>query len=86
MFKQVLNVAQYSGADWANEVRRDKALTLDQAKAIAAANPKITYFFNTKGWQMSLGAKGVFRTGDVVFFSGKPWYGAAAGLADAYEK
>ncbi len=86
VFKQVLNVAQYSGADWANEVRRDKALTLDQAKAIAAANPKITYFFITKGWQMSLGAKGVFRTGDVVFFSGKPWYGAAAGLADAYEK
>lgn len=86
VFKQVLNVAQYSGADWANEVRRDKALTLDQAKAIAAANPKITYFFITKGGQMSLGGKGVFRTGDVVFFSGKPWYGSAAGLADAYEK
>jgi peptidyl-Asp metalloendopeptidase len=86
VLKQVLNVAQYSGADWANEVRRDKALTLDQAKAIAAANPNITYFFFTKGAQMSLGAKGVFRTGDVVFFSGKPWYGSAVGLADAYEK
>lgn len=86
VFKQVLNVAQYSGADWANEVRRDKALTLEQAKAIAAANPKITYFFITKGGQMSLGARGVFRTGDVVFFSGKPWYGSAVGLADAYEK
>lgn len=86
LFKQVLNVAQYSGADWANEVRRDKALTLDQAKAIAAANPKITYFFITKGRQMSLGAKGVFRSGDTVFFSGKPWYGSAVGLADAYEK
>jgi hypothetical protein len=86
LFKQVLNVAQYNGADWANEVRRDKALTLDQAKAIAAANPKITYFFIIKAGQVSLGTKGIFRTGDVVFFSGKPWYGSAVGLADAYEK
>lgn len=85
-FNRVADVAQYSGADWANEVRRDKGLTIDQAKVIAAANPKITYFFITKGAQMSLGAKGVFRTGDVVFFSGKPWYGSAVALADAYEK
>jgi len=35
---------------------------------------------------MVLETKGVFRTGDVVFFSGKPWYGSAVGLADAYEK
>jgi hypothetical protein len=86
VFNRVVDVAQYSGADWVNEIRRDKALTIDQAKAIAAANPKITYFFITKGVQMSLGAKGVFLTGDVVFFSGKPWYGSAPGLADAYEK
>jgi peptidyl-Asp metalloendopeptidase len=86
VFKRVADVAQYNGADWANEVRRDKALTVDQAKAIATADPKITYFFITKGGQMTLGAKGVFRTGDVVFFSGKPWYGSAVGLADAYEK
>lgn len=85
-FSRVADVAQYSGADWVNEVRRDKGLTIDQAKGIAAANPKITYFFITKGGQMSLGAKGVFRTGDVVFFSGKPWYGSAPGLADAYER
>ncbi|RYY76497.1 MAG: hypothetical protein EOO52_03040 [Gammaproteobacteria bacterium] len=85
-FNRVLDVAQYLGADWANEVRRDKGLTLDQARAIAAANPKITYFFITKGGQMSLGAKGLFRTGDAVFFSGKPWYGSAKGLADAYER
>lgn len=85
-FTRVLDVAQYSGADWANEVRREKALTIDKAKAIAAANPKITYFVIVKGMQMSLGAKGVFRTGDVVFFSGKPWYGSATGLADSYER
>jgi len=85
-FNRVVDVAQYSEANWSNEVRRDKGLTLDQAKAIAAANPKITYFFITKGGQMSLGAKGLFRTGDAVFFSGKPWYGSAKGLADAYER
>ena len=80
------DVAQYGGADWANEVRRDRAISLDQAKLIAAANPKITYFFITKGGQMVLNSKGVFRTGDAVFFTGKPWYGSAPGLADAYEK
>ncbi len=85
-FTRVLNVAQYSGADWANEVRREKALSVDQAKAIAAANPKITYFIIVKGAQISLGGKGVFRMGDTVFFSGKPWYGSAAGLADSYER
>jgi hypothetical protein len=85
-FNRVVDVAQYIGADWNNEIRRDKGLTLDQAKAIAAANPKITYFFIAKGGQMSLGAKGLFRTGDAVFFSGKPWYGSAKGLADAYER
>jgi len=84
-FTRVADVAQYQGADWTNEVRREVGLTLDQAKAIAAANPKITYFVYTKGVQMVL-SKGVFHTGDTVFFSGKPWYGSAPGLADAYEK
>lgn len=85
-FNRVVDVAQYIAADWKNEIRRVKGLTLDQAKAMAAADPKITYFFITKGGQMSLGTKGLFRTGDVVFFSGKPWYGSAKGLADAYER
>jgi len=86
IFNKVANVAQYGGANWLNEVRRDKGLTLDQAKAIANANSKITYFFIVKGAQVSFGTKGVFRTGDTVFFTGTPWYGSAYGLADAYEK
>jgi hypothetical protein len=85
-FTRVVDVAQYMGADWTNEIRREKALTVDQAKAIAAANPKITYFVIVKGGQMSLGSKGLFLKGDVVFFSGKPWYGSAVGLADSYER
>lgn len=91
-FNKVSDVAQYKGADWKNEVRRETGLSLEQAKAIAAANPNISYFFITKGAQMvlegstSFTAKGVFRTGDAVFFSGKPWYGSAPNLADIYEK
>ena len=91
-FNKVADVAQYKEADWKNEISRAKGLTVDQAKAIAAADPRITYFFITKGGQMVLtgagnsGDRAVFRTGDAVFFSGKPWYGSAPGLADAYEK
>ncbi|MET0355972.1 MAG: zinc-dependent metalloprotease [Cellvibrio sp.] len=85
-FNRVADVAQYISADWKNEIRREKGLTIDQAKAIAASNPKITYFFITKGGQMTLGSKGLFRKGDAVFFSGKPWYGSAKGMADAYER
>jgi hypothetical protein len=48
-----------------------------------------------KGYQMFLEGKpgpggwtekGVFRAGDSVFFTGKPWYGSAPGFSDAYEK
>jgi peptidyl-Asp metalloendopeptidase len=86
IFKPVLNVAQYRGADWANEVCRYSALSLEQAKAIAAADPRIAYFFIVKGASLSLGDKGVFYAGDAVFFSGNPWYGTALDLADAYQK
>jgi peptidyl-Asp metalloendopeptidase len=91
VFAKVAGVTQYSRADWKNEVSRGKGLTLEEAKAIAIKNPKISYFFIVKA-QMYLGSwgaatgKGVFNAGDVVFFSGRPWYGSARGLADAYEK
>jgi hypothetical protein len=48
-----------------------------------------------KGYQMFLEGKPgsggwtkkkVFRAGDSVFFTGKPWYGSAPGFFDAYEK
>ncbi|MEM7111714.1 MAG: hypothetical protein AAF614_04730 [Chloroflexota bacterium] len=89
-WKKVPNVAQYGGADWSNLVERHANLTVEQAQAIGAANPKITFFFIMRS-NMYLGAannqpaKGSFSPGDAVFFSGQPWYGSAP-QADAYEK
>ena len=88
------NVAQYKGADWKNEMRRERGITLEQAKKIGASDPNITFFFYVKarirmegksgpnGWT----DKGRFSRGDAVFFTGKPWYGSAPRVADAYEK
>ena len=95
-WKKIPDVAQYGGADWKNEVMHLSGISLERAKTIAAANPKITYFFYMKSGVMYLSgnpdpnngwtAKGMFLQGDAVFFSGKPWYGSATGFADAYEK
>jgi hypothetical protein len=94
-WKMIPDVAQYKGADWANEVRRERGISLERAKEIGASDQRITYFFYMKGGSMYLEGgsgphgwtdKGVFNHGDAVFFSGKPWYGSAPGFADAYEK
>lgn len=94
-WKKIPNVAQYKGADWANEIRREYGISVEKAKKIGASNSDITYFFHVKGEAMYLeGApgpegwaeKGIFHRGDAVFFSGKPWYGSAPGLADSYER
>jgi len=45
VWKKIPNVAQYGGADWKNEVMRLSGIGLTQAKTVAAANPKITYFY-----------------------------------------
>lgn len=90
-FEKIPDVAQYKWADWNNLVKIEKGITVEQAKAIASSNPDIDYFFYTKGWQMSLEDPNwqnfkVFHHGDVAFFSGKPWWGSAPGLADGYIK
>jgi hypothetical protein len=94
-WKKISDVAQYKGADWKNEVKRKSNLTLEEAKSIAASDPNITFFFYMKNGRMYLEGKtgpngwsdkGVFRAGDAVFFTGKPWYGSAPGFSDAYEK
>jgi hypothetical protein len=93
VWKKKTNVAQYKGAAWDNEYMRLSGLTLDRAKAIAANASQVSYFFMTRstlwlegkegpgGWT----DKGHFHKNDVVFFTGKPWYGSAP-QADAYEK
>ena len=89
-FEKISDVAQYKEADWSQVVFAAHGVTLEQAFDIAQQNPKISYFFYTKGGQMVLeredGGYRLFRHGDAVFFSGTPWWGSAPGLADGYIK
>lgn len=89
-FQKVPNVAQYKEADWSQVVGIARNISVREAQMIANSNPDITFFFYTKGGQMVLekqdGSYRVFRHGDAVFFSGKPWWGSAPGLADGYVK
>lgn len=88
-YQYIKDVAQYKLADWSQVVGRKNGISVVEAKAIADANPKITYFFYLKGHSMVLenpnGIR-VFGHGDAVFFSGSPWWGSAPGLADGYVK
>lgn len=89
-FKKIDNVAQYKNADWSQVVGIARNISISDALRIAENNPEITFFFYTKGYQMVLekenGDYRVFRHGDTVFFSGRPWWGSAPGLADGYVK
>lgn len=88
-YEYIKDVAQYKLADWSNAIGRKNGITVSEAKAIADANPEITYFFYMKGYSMVLenpnGVR-VFAHGDAVFFSGTPWWGTAPGLSDGYVK
>jgi len=90
VYKKFSNVAQYGEADWNNVVGIARDISHCQAFRIADSNPEITFFFYTKGHQMSLRTKDgdyrIFKHGDAVFFSGEPWFGSAKGLADSYIK
>lgn len=94
-FDKIPDVAQYKWSDWSGHIKTVRDLTLDEAKTIASSDPKIDYFFFTKGmqmvlepfdWDWSLENARVFHHGDAAFFSGDPWWGYAPGLADGYIK
>ena len=90
-FEKISDVAEYKWADWKNLVKIERGITLEQAKLIASRSADIDYFFFTKGGQMVLEDPNwknfkIFHHGDVAFFSGKPWWGSAPGLADGYFK
>lgn len=88
-YEQILDVAQYKGADWTNLVKIERNITVERAKEIADSDSSINFFFITKGFNFVLPTpSGVqrFGFGDVAFFSGKPWWGSAPGLADGYVK
>lgn len=48
------DAAQYGGSDYANAVRVERGISLQEAMRIAKEDPNIDYFFYTKGWQMVL--------------------------------
>lgn len=53
-FRCVPDLAQYKGSDYANAVRIERGITVDEAKRIAAEDPEIDYFVYVKGWSMVL--------------------------------
>ena len=81
------NVAMFKEANWNTLIKRVSNCTPEEAKRIAIKNPKISFFFFCREFMVleTLGDKGVFNPGDVVFFSGEPWYGSAP-QCDSYEK
>lgn len=81
------NVAMFKGADWNSLIERVPNCSPEQAKRIAVKNPKISFFFFCREYMVleTLGDKGIFNSGDAVFFSGEPWYGSAP-QCDSYEK
>jgi hypothetical protein len=84
-FDQILNVAMYGEADWSGKLYERSGLTPEEAMEIADSDPRVDFFFFTKGGQMVL-PTGVFKHGTAVFFQGNPWWGGAPGLADGYVK
>ena len=87
------NVAQYKGADWNNLLFKKSNINLEQAFEIADTNENVNYFFFMKSSMFLEGKsgpkgfteKGLFKKGDAVFFSGKPWLSSAP-MADSYVK
>ena len=53
-FTRIENAAQYKGSDYANAVRIERGITLEQAFEIAKNDPNIDYFVYTKGYMMVL--------------------------------
>ena len=53
-FTLLADAAQYGGSDYANAVRVERGISLEQAFEIAKNDPNIDYFFYTKGYMMVL--------------------------------
>lgn len=90
-WERIPDVAEYGRADWSNAHTIGHGFTVGMAMEYADMYPEITYFFFVKGGQMVLVNSDVepqihraFQHGDVVFFTGTPWWGTAPGLADGY--
>ena len=53
-WKKIPNVAQYKEADWSNVIGKAENINIQEAQRIADSDPRITFFFYVKGWQMVL--------------------------------
>lgn len=92
-WKEIPDVAQYKCADWSTHVATIPVSSVEEAQAIADADPSITFFFIVNGYNLVLENTEVtpaiwrcFQHGDAVFFSGQPWWGSAQDLACGYVK
>lgn len=83
---EMQNNAMYSGATWGNVITKS-SMTVESAKAYAAADKNITCFFLVyPKSQLVLEPHGVFKAGDAVFFSVAPWTAPAVRIAAMYVK
>ncbi|HSX11218.1 MAG TPA: hypothetical protein VLF94_05850 [Chlamydiales bacterium] len=53
-FVKEADVAQYKGSDYANAIRVERGISLDEAFKIAKNDPEIDYFVYVKGYSMVL--------------------------------
>ena len=93
IFTKSPNVAQYKKANWQDSfIKIVPNSTIESAKKIAEADSEIDFFFLARQGMFleTLSNKpqynnGRFRSGDAVFFKGKPWWGSAP-QCDGYIK
>ncbi len=83
------NAAMFAGASWSGHVKTVSACTPEQARRIAAQDPRIRFFFicrdhltlENRQWAKPK----YFYPGDAVFFTGEPRYGRTP-ACDVYVK
>ena len=81
---KIANTAQFQGANWDNFIQKESNCTPEKARRIAFTKPEITFYFFCRQ-TVILGERGVFDSGDAVFFTGEKWLGSAQ-QCDTYEK
>ncbi|NGX38557.1 MAG: hypothetical protein K1000chlam2_01731, partial [Chlamydiae bacterium] len=88
-YKKFENVAQFADGDWSGHIKTLHNMTLEEAKAFADQNDKVSFFFYMKS-NLTYGNgtpnMNYFSSGDAVFFSGKPTWAYIHGKVDSYIK
>jgi hypothetical protein len=83
------NATMFAGANWNGHVKTVSGCSPEQARRIAAQDPRIRFFFfcrdNLTLTHRQWSKPKYFYAGDAVFFTGEPWYGRTA-QCDVYVK